>query len=171
MGLFGESWHKTTVAGIAASFSNTVLVGISIILSTFGEPAAAPLFLLVSIHLPVMTTVGTVLMEAAGGRRSSIGAAFPQVTVGPAQRSLQHEVQATEAQIERHLHAPDDDRLHVVQGDLRAGDGRRQSHAAGLTTFPRQFPHGYALAAVALCLPVQGLVLAIPLEQHGDEQA
>jgi predicted permease len=82
MGLFGETWRKATVAGIAASFSNTVLVGISIILSTFGEPAAAPLFLLISIHLPVMTTVGTVLMEAAGGERTSIGAAVRRTGAG-----------------------------------------------------------------------------------------
>ena len=53
MGLFGETWRKATVAGIAASFRNTVLVGIPIILSTFGEPAAAPLFLLISVHLPM----------------------------------------------------------------------------------------------------------------------
>ena len=82
MGLFGKNWNKATVAGIAASFSNTVLVGISIILSTFGEPAAAPLFLLVSIHLPLMTTVGTVLMEMAGGERTSIGVAVRRTGAG-----------------------------------------------------------------------------------------
>src|SRR3982751_5766157 len=82
MGLFGETWRKAMVAGIAASFSNTVLVGISIILNTFGEPAAAPLFLLISIHLPVMTPVGTVLMEAAGGRRTSVGAAVRRTGAG-----------------------------------------------------------------------------------------
>ena len=82
MGLFSEDWRKATVAGIAASFSNTVLVGISIILSTFGEASAAPLFLLISVHLPLMMTVGTVLMEAAGGQRTSKWAAVRRTGAG-----------------------------------------------------------------------------------------
>jgi malonate transporter and related proteins len=55
------------VSGISATFSNTILMGIPLIFTVFGEPAAVPLFLLLSVHLPLMMLAGTVLMESSGG--------------------------------------------------------------------------------------------------------
>ena len=57
--------------GFSSAFSNTVLLGIPLILTAFGDEASVPLFLLVSIHLPFLMFVGTVLMELALRDRST----------------------------------------------------------------------------------------------------
>lgn len=69
--LFGRGGPAAVTCGFAAAQSNTVLVGIPIILKAFGEPAAVPLALLIGIHLPVMMLVATLLVE---GSRASPGA-------------------------------------------------------------------------------------------------
>ncbi len=58
------------------------------------------------------------------------GADFIEMTVGPAERCLQDEMQAIELYAEWNLDAPQDFRLHVVEGDFETGDG---GHAASLT--------------------------------------
>lgn len=65
---FGRSGPELVVAGFAAGQSNTILVGIPIILKAFGEAGAVPLALLLAVHLPVNMTVATVLAE---GRSTS----------------------------------------------------------------------------------------------------
>lgn len=55
-----------TIAGFAASQANTVLMGIPLILESFGPEGAVPLFLLVAVHLPIMIAVGTLLAEGRG---------------------------------------------------------------------------------------------------------
>lgn len=57
----------SVVAGFSAAQSNTVLVGIPLILKAYGEAGAVPLFLLIAIHLPVTMTTATILMEGAAG--------------------------------------------------------------------------------------------------------
>ena len=57
---------ESVIAGFAASQSNTVLVGIPLLLSAYGEAGRVPLFLLLAIHLPIMVTVATVLIEGSG---------------------------------------------------------------------------------------------------------
>ena len=52
-----------TIAGFAGSQANTVLMGIPLILESFGPEGAVPLFLLVAVHLPIMIAVGTLLAE------------------------------------------------------------------------------------------------------------
>jgi malonate transporter and related proteins len=66
--LFGLNPITTVVAGFCAGQSNTVLVGIPLILSAYGEAGAVPLFLLLAVHLPVTMTTATILAE--GGRLS-----------------------------------------------------------------------------------------------------
>jgi malonate transporter len=61
--IFGATGVSQVVAGFCASQSNTVLVGIPLILEAYGEAGAVPLFLLIAIHLPIMLAVGTVLAE------------------------------------------------------------------------------------------------------------
>ena len=67
--LFRLSFGEGVIAGFVASQSNTVLVGIPLLLRAFGEPAAVPLFLLIAIHLPIMVTTATVLIEGRGNVR------------------------------------------------------------------------------------------------------
>ena len=60
------------VAGFTACQSNTVLVGIPLILAAYGEEGAVPLALLLSIHFPLMMTVAAALMEVAQSGRLSL---------------------------------------------------------------------------------------------------
>ena len=52
--LFGRSRTEGVIAGACASFSNTIMVGIPLVMSAYGEAGALPLFMLISVHLPVM---------------------------------------------------------------------------------------------------------------------
>lgn len=67
--VFQRSHTSAVTCGFAAAQSNTVLVGIPIILKAFGEAGAVPLALLLAIHLPVTMTAATVLAE---GRQASL---------------------------------------------------------------------------------------------------
>ncbi len=60
---FNLNHRQNVVAGFSAAQSNTVLVGIPLLLKAYGEPGAVPLFLLVAVHLPVTMTTATVLFE------------------------------------------------------------------------------------------------------------
>ncbi len=60
---FGVTGTEAVVAGFATGQSNTVLIGIPLILRAYGEEGAVPLFLLIAVHLPVTMTVATLLAE------------------------------------------------------------------------------------------------------------
>jgi hypothetical protein len=64
---FATTHGMSVVAGFSAAQSNTVLVGIPLILKAYGEAGAVPLFLLIAIHLPITMTTATLLMEGASG--------------------------------------------------------------------------------------------------------
>lgn len=57
--------QQAALHGFAACFSNTVLLGIPLILSALGEDASLPLFLLISLHSFVLFSVVTVSAEFA----------------------------------------------------------------------------------------------------------
>ena len=65
---FGRSGPELAVAGFSAAQSNTVLVGIPIILKAYGAAGAVPLALLLAVHLPITMTAATILAE---GRSAS----------------------------------------------------------------------------------------------------
>ncbi len=67
---FGRRGPELVVSGYAAAQSNTVFVGVPMILKAYGEAGAVPLGLLLAIHLPVTMTIATVLAE---GRSASFG--------------------------------------------------------------------------------------------------
>jgi hypothetical protein len=66
--LFGRAGVVAVVCGFASAQSNTVLVGIPIILKAYGAAGAVPLALLIGVHLPIAMTVATLLAE---GRQAS----------------------------------------------------------------------------------------------------
>lgn len=70
---FGRDGPSGVVAGIAASFSNLLLLGIPFILGVFGQPGIEVLSLLLAVHLPVMMAASIVMFEVArrGGEASS----------------------------------------------------------------------------------------------------
>lgn len=63
--VFHREARAVVIAGISASFANTVMLGIPLITAVFGEEGLVPLFVLISVHLPVLTIVCALLMERA----------------------------------------------------------------------------------------------------------
>jgi len=66
--VFARKGPELVVSGFAAAQSNTVFVGVPMILKAYGEAGAVPLGLLLAIHLPVTMTAATLLAE---GRSAS----------------------------------------------------------------------------------------------------
>ncbi len=66
--VFQRQGAALAVAGFASAQSNTVLVGIPMILKAYGDAGAVPLALLIAVHLPVTVTLATLLAE---GRNAS----------------------------------------------------------------------------------------------------
>lgn len=52
--------------GFAASQSNTVFIGVPMILEAYGDAGAFPLFMLLAVHLPLMMGAATFLIESDG---------------------------------------------------------------------------------------------------------
>ena len=67
--LFARKGPELVVSGFAAGQSNTIFVGIPMILKAYGDAGAVPLGLLLAVHLPVTMTIATVLAE---GRSASM---------------------------------------------------------------------------------------------------
>ena len=64
--VFGRDRREAAVHGFSAGQSNTVLVGVPLILEVYGDAGATPLFLLLAIHLPIMMSAAAILIETAG---------------------------------------------------------------------------------------------------------
>ena len=65
--IFGRDGQAGVVGGVAAAFSNTVLLGVPFMLGVFGQQGFEILTLIVSIHLSVMT-MASILLFAHFGR-------------------------------------------------------------------------------------------------------
>ena len=68
--------RRAAVLALAASFSNTVMIGIALIGLAYGQAGLVVLLTLVSLHALVLLTAGTVLLELAVAREAA--AARPQ---------------------------------------------------------------------------------------------
>ena len=60
---FGRDAAVGVVAGVAASFSNLLLLGIPFMFGVFGQPGIEVLSLLLAVHLPVMMAASMVMFE------------------------------------------------------------------------------------------------------------
>jgi malonate transporter len=72
--LFGGPLERQAITGFGAAFGNTVLLGIPLVLATFGERASLPLFLLVALHSTLLFTAVTVVIEVGRGSRVGLRA-------------------------------------------------------------------------------------------------
>jgi malonate transporter and related proteins len=63
---FGRDPALGVVGGVSAAFSNTVLVGIPLVLGVYGQDGIDILSLIVSIHLPTMMMASIVMFELFG---------------------------------------------------------------------------------------------------------
>lgn len=62
---FGRDARSGVVAGLSASFSNLLLLGLPITFALFGQAGTETLSLILAIHLPIMMTVSVILNERA----------------------------------------------------------------------------------------------------------
>ena len=69
--LAGRSLRDSIMIGFGCAQSNTVMVGIPIILSALGDAAGPPLFFIIGFHGLILITVATVGLEWAGSRDQS----------------------------------------------------------------------------------------------------
>lgn len=66
--LVGRSFVEGVMAALGSGYSNTVLIGIPLVFMFFGEERAAiPLFIILSINLPLMMLAGTFSIEWSEG--------------------------------------------------------------------------------------------------------
>ena len=79
--LFGGPSERLAITGFSCAFGNTVLLGIPLVLATFGEPASLPLFLLVALHPTLLFTAVTVVIEVGRGSRTGLRA-LPRAILG-----------------------------------------------------------------------------------------
>ncbi|MCW2305863.1 AEC family transporter [Rhodobium gokarnense] len=57
------TWKESVLFGFVSAQSNTVLLGIPLIIRVYGDAAAMPMFLLLAVHLPIMMTAVTLMVE------------------------------------------------------------------------------------------------------------
>ncbi|MEM8664384.1 MAG: AEC family transporter [Pseudomonadota bacterium] len=71
---FGRDGQAGVIAGLCASYSNVVMVGMPVVAAAFGEAGLVTMLLLIAVHLPVMMTASAVLFElTATGPREERG--------------------------------------------------------------------------------------------------
>lgn len=62
---FGREARAGVIGGISAGFANTVMVGIPLVTQVYGDDGLIAILVIISIHLPMMTIIASVLMERA----------------------------------------------------------------------------------------------------------
>jgi malonate transporter and related proteins len=70
--VFGGSFERRAICGFGGAFGNAVLLGIPLVLTSFGEPAGLPLFLLLAFYGTLQFTAITVIIEVGRGARESL---------------------------------------------------------------------------------------------------
>ena len=69
---FGGSFERRAITGFGGAFGNTVLLGIPLVLTSFGEEAGLPLFLMLAFHSTLLFTAITVVIEVGRGSREGL---------------------------------------------------------------------------------------------------
>ena len=71
--LFGRDERAGLVAGLSASYGNTTLVGIPLVLAAFGNEGSVPMALIIAVQFPIIMTA-VALWMARIERRDEVGA-------------------------------------------------------------------------------------------------
>jgi predicted permease len=71
--LFRRTLDHQAIFGMSAGFSNTVLLGIPIILTAYGPEATLPIFLLIGFHGPTLMPLTTALIQVGRGSEITAG--------------------------------------------------------------------------------------------------
>jgi len=70
--VFGRSPDAQAIFGMAAGFSNTVMVGIPVLLTAFGPQASLPAFLLIALQSPLLLPLTVALIHRGRGRADGL---------------------------------------------------------------------------------------------------
>ncbi|MEQ9520764.1 MAG: AEC family transporter [Parvibaculum sp.] len=76
--VFKRTPADSVIIGFGGGFSNTVMLGIPIILTAYGEEASIPLFFILAFHGITVFTIATFLLETTKPREGA-GLTFPQI--------------------------------------------------------------------------------------------
>ncbi|WP_222876089.1 AEC family transporter [Terrihabitans soli] len=63
--VFSRDARESVIHGFCSAQSNTVFLGIPLILQAYGDAGAVPLFLLLAVHLPLMMGAASIMIESA----------------------------------------------------------------------------------------------------------
>ncbi len=74
---FRRGGAEPAIFGITAAFSNSLILGIPLVLAAFGDEAAVPLFLIIAFHSALLFTLTTIVAEAGLGA----GLPFRQIPI------------------------------------------------------------------------------------------
>ena len=67
--LVWQGWsRRAAVLALAATFSNTVMIGIPLIGLAYGQPGLVTLFTLISVHALILLTLATIVLEMVAAR-------------------------------------------------------------------------------------------------------
>nr|WP_326529513.1 AEC family transporter [Rhodoferax sp.] len=72
--------QRATVLALAATFSNTVAIGIPLISLAYGEAGLVTLFTIISLHALILLTLATIALELAALRQPAATALGPEKT-------------------------------------------------------------------------------------------
>jgi predicted permease len=75
---FGRRPGDSVVAGFAAYFTNTVLIGLPIVHRAYGETALPLIYAIIGLHSPLLMSFGTIVMELARRDAVPLGRALRQ---------------------------------------------------------------------------------------------
>ena len=64
---FGHSLPEQAVFGMAAAYSNTLLIGLPVVVAAFGEQALLPLLLIISPHATLLSLTVVAIAESGAG--------------------------------------------------------------------------------------------------------
>lgn len=77
-----------TIVGFGCAFGNTILLGLPLVLLTFGDEGAVPFFILLSVHGLMIFTVTTVLLELGKNRHGSLRRMPARIVTGLAKNPI-----------------------------------------------------------------------------------
>lgn len=86
--VFGRDIMGAILTGMGCAFSNTVLLGLPIILLAYGEDGALPFFLILSVHGLLLFSGTTLLLETAKSAGTGLSGVLRQVVLGLARNPI-----------------------------------------------------------------------------------
>lgn len=67
--VFRHNRTESGIYGMGASYSNTVLIGLPIVSTVWGDAGVLPLMMIISVHTAILFTLTTAVAESGGGVR------------------------------------------------------------------------------------------------------